>query len=531
MPVPNTPRTPTRWAGSAPPTRRSDPADAGAFAFPVFLEVRGRVVFVAGGGRQAAAKARSLAELGALVRVWAPEHRVTAALAERASVELVGGAYSPALLADALLTVVATGDRALDRRIATDARARRVLVNAVDGVPFCDWSAPAILRRGGLTVAIGTGGVAPALGVRLRDRLAHEFGPELGQLLELFAELRPTITGSGRPFAERRALWYALVDGPALDFLRAGDLEAARSALRHAVEVWLGRGEIDVSGIVYLVGAGPGDPGLITVRGARLLSSAEAVVHDRLVARELLDLAPVDALRYDVGKEGYRSSVVQSSTSELLVRLARGGLRVVRLKGGDPFVFGRGAEEAMALADAGIRFEVVPGVTAGVAGPAYAGIPLTHRGLSRSAAFVTAVTATGEFPDWGSLAAVDTLVVFMAGRAARGIAEGLLAGGRPLSTPVALIRSATLPDEELRLTDLGTLAAAGVGPPDGRPTLLVVGAVAALGHALAWRPPSERSSEARLDDRPTRTAVEAESAARSRPLVEVAAGQTAGVHS
>ena len=220
--------------------RRSDPSRAGTFAFPIFLDVRGRVVFVAGGGRQAAAKARSLAELGARVRVWAPEHRSTAALAGRASVELIGGPYVSAFLADALLALVATGDRALDRRIATDARDHRVLVNAVDGVPFCDWSAPALLRRGGLTVAIGTGGVAPALGVRLRDRLADEFGPEYGQLLELFAELRPTITGSGRPFPERRALWYALVDGPAVDFLRAGDPEAARSALWRAFDIWLG---------------------------------------------------------------------------------------------------------------------------------------------------------------------------------------------------------------------------------------------------------------------------------------------------
>ena len=224
----------------APPSRRPDPGEAGAFAFPIFLDVRGRAVFVAGGGGQAATKARSLAELGALVRVWAPAHQATATLAGCASVELVGGPYSPALLDEAILAFVATGDRALDGRIATDARARRVLVNAFDGVPLCDWSAPAVLRRGRLTVAIGTGGVAPALGVRLRDRLADELGPEHGLLLDLLAELRPAITGSGRPFAERRALWYTLVDGPALDVLRAGDLEAARSALRHTVEAWLG---------------------------------------------------------------------------------------------------------------------------------------------------------------------------------------------------------------------------------------------------------------------------------------------------
>jgi uroporphyrin-III C-methyltransferase len=244
-----------------------------------------------------------------------------------------------------------------------------------------------------------------------------------------------------------------------------------------------------MSGIVHLVGAGPGDPELITRRGARLLAQADAVVHDRLVSPDLLSLAPAGALRYDVGKAGYRSSVAQSTTTRLLIRLARAGMRVVRLKGGDPFVFGRGGEEALELARAGVRFEVVPGVTAGVAGPARAGIPLTHRGLSRSVAFVTAVAADGDEPDWGALSAIDTLVVFMAGRAARATAEGLLAAGRPGSTPVAVIRSVTTGEEDVSLGDLTTLAADGVASGDGRPTLLVVGAVAALGRTLALRDP------------------------------------------
>lgn len=217
-----------------------DPAGRTAFGYPVFLDVRGQVVLVAGGGREAATRARSLAGLGALVRVWAPEHRATAPLAGSACVEMVGSDYSPAVLDDALLAVIATGDRMLDRRIAIDARARRILVNTVDDVPYCDWSTPAVLRRGRLTVAIGTGGVAPALAVRLRDRLAEQLGVEYGLLLELLAEVRPSIAGSGRSFVERRALWYELVDGPALELLRAGEPEAAGTSLRHAVGAWLG---------------------------------------------------------------------------------------------------------------------------------------------------------------------------------------------------------------------------------------------------------------------------------------------------
>jgi len=247
-----------------------------------------------------------------------------------------------------------------------------------------------------------------------------------------------------------------------------------------------------VSGIVHLVGAGPGDPELLTRKGARLLAEADAVVHDRLVDPALLELARPEALRVDAGKEGWAASAPQERTSELLVRLARAGLRVVRLKGGDPFVFGRGGEEALALQRAGVPFEIVPGVSAGIAGPAYAGIPVTHRGLARSVAFVTATSAddapdaTLGATDWSVLAGVDTLVVFMGGRSAANVARRLVRAGRPPSTPVAVVLAATRADQETRLMDLAVLAADGPGPLDGRPTLIVVGEVVALAPELAW---------------------------------------------
>lgn len=214
------------------------PVAVGAFGFPIFVEVRGRRAFVAGGDREAAAKAEALAELGAQVRLWAPAHRATRRLAGTASVEFVGGDFSPDLLDDVLLAIVATGERSLDRQIATEARRRCVLVNTHDDPSFSDWSAPAVLRRGGLTVAIGTGGVAPALAVRVRDRLAEELGPEHGELLALFTHVRSSIVASGRPFAERRALWYKLVDGPALEHLRGGRPDAARLAVETTIEAW-----------------------------------------------------------------------------------------------------------------------------------------------------------------------------------------------------------------------------------------------------------------------------------------------------
>ena len=197
---------------------------AAAFAFPVFVEVRDRVVLVAGDGTEARHKAGTLAELGAVVRRWAP----------------TDGPFDPALLDDALLAIVNTGDRVLDRQIAADARSRRVLVNTVDDIPACDWSAPAILRRGDLTIAVATGGIAPALAVRLRDRIAEEVRPTHGELLALFGELRPEIMATGRSFRDRRTLWYELVDGTALGLLEAGDTEGARQALRAQVDAWLG---------------------------------------------------------------------------------------------------------------------------------------------------------------------------------------------------------------------------------------------------------------------------------------------------
>jgi precorrin-2 dehydrogenase / sirohydrochlorin ferrochelatase len=195
---------------------------SGAFGFPVFLEVRGRVALVAGDGHEARAKAASLAELGASVRRFAPDTRE----------------WYPALLDGAFLAIVGTGDRELDRRIATDARAAGVLVNTIDDIAYCDWSAPAILRRGDLTVAVASAGIAPALAVRLRDRFADEIGPEYGELLALFGEVRPAIMATGRPFRDRRELWYRLVDGPALDHVREGRPDGARRAIADAIETW-----------------------------------------------------------------------------------------------------------------------------------------------------------------------------------------------------------------------------------------------------------------------------------------------------
>lgn len=243
-----------------------------------------------------------------------------------------------------------------------------------------------------------------------------------------------------------------------------------------------------MNGIVHLVGAGPGDPELLTIRAQRLLASADVVVHDRLVSGAILDLVPEDRPRIDVGKAAGEPAIPQADISELLISLARAGKTVVRLKGGDPFVFGRGGEELLALRAAGIATTVVPGVTAGVAGPAMAGIPVTHRGLSRSVAFVTGETdpdAGGQPVDWRAVARMDTVVVYMGARAGRSVAQRLLEAGRASSTPVAIVIDATLSTGIVEWQDLGRVAAGGSEPFVGRPAILVIGDVVELGRVPA----------------------------------------------
>jgi uroporphyrin-III C-methyltransferase len=242
-----------------------------------------------------------------------------------------------------------------------------------------------------------------------------------------------------------------------------------------------------LSGIVHLVGAGPGDPDLLTLRARRLIDAADVVVHDRLIAPALLNTITPATRRFAVGKAGGGISTPQEEIAGLLIRLARSGADVVRLKGGDPFVFGRGGEEAIALRAAGIAFEVVPGVSAGFAGPAAAGIPVTHRGVARSVVFVTGETdpsAGGGPIDWTAIAAIDTVVVFMAGRSAAMVAGRLIAGGRDPLTPAAVVIGATLPGQTVRWFDLETLRRRGAGQTGSRPTLLVVGEVVGIGADL-----------------------------------------------
>jgi uroporphyrin-III C-methyltransferase/precorrin-2 dehydrogenase/sirohydrochlorin ferrochelatase len=512
------------------------PRGASVSTYPIILNsLETRPVWVIGGGKIAEEKVVGLLEAGAAnVTVISPDlsDRLRGWEAAR-RIAWRDRAYRPGEIGAGLpfLVIAATSDPLANHQVAEEARLNRVLVNTVDDPPFCDFYAVSVLRQGRLTVSIGTDGQMPALAARLRQRLSRGFGPEYARLLELAAELRPQIARRFPEFDQRRRVWYALADARLIPMLRRGDSDdAVRAAMLQIVDSFAERLANTVSssspssasslpptpdlrpskpitGTVYLVGAGPGDPELITVRGLRLLQKADAVVYDRLAPPELLDEAPAQALRFDVGKapghQGLRMS--QEQISQLLVRLAQQGLAtIVRLKGGDPYVFGRGGEEALALRAAGVAIAVVPGVTSAVAAPAAAGIPLTYQHLGRSFVVVTGQTRLGqaealaqengngaqdgeptlEHLSWPALAAIDTVVCLMGVASLPAIVRGLLGAGRDPATPVAIVERGATPQQRVVTGALAQIADLAAAAAIRSPATIVVGNVVALQRAL-----------------------------------------------
>jgi uroporphyrin-III C-methyltransferase / precorrin-2 dehydrogenase / sirohydrochlorin ferrochelatase len=384
--------------------------------------------------------------------------------------------YAPGDFAGAWLAIDASGDAAGGSAAHAEAEREQVLLNVVDVTDKCVWIAPAIVRRGPLQLAISTAGESPFLASALRARLERWLGEEWGPFTSLVGRVRRRLRARGVPIADQTRIYRRLLRPELRDLLRGGDAAGAE-ALAAAIET----GAPQAPGRVALVGAGPGDPGLLTIAARDLLADADVVLHDALVEPAVLALAGPQARLVDVGKRGGRPSASQAEINELLVAEARAGNFVVRLKGGDPFLFGRGGEEVQALAAAGIEVTIVPGVSAALAAPAAAGIPVTHRELASSVAIVTGRGRTDEGPSLEALArAAETLVVLMPGSALDEITARL---ARVLGDerPAALIASATTPRQQVLRAPLGRLArvarAAGVEPP----ATLVVGDVAALG--------------------------------------------------
>jgi uroporphyrin-III C-methyltransferase/precorrin-2 dehydrogenase/sirohydrochlorin ferrochelatase len=465
--------------------------------YPLMLDLRGRRAVVIGGGAIAEQKVKELRAAGARTRLVSPALTDgLAALVAAGVVEHVRRPYRRGDLDGARIAIAATDDPAVNQAIWNEAEENGVLLNVVDDVAHCHFIAPSVHRCGDITVAVSTAGRCPTLAVRLRERIASLVRREHADLARLAGALRADVLRRVPSLARRRTLWYRVVDSTAIDALRDGrrdDAEATIESLIRDAE----RG-VDVEapndgarvGTVALVGAGPGDPALITVRGRGLLERAEVVVHDRLVSDALLDWAPATARRIPVGKHGHGPSTSQAEIDAILIREARRGRRVVRLKGGDPFVFGRGAEEAEALRRAGVSYEVVPGVSSAVAGPGAAGIPLTHRALASGFAVVTGheCATPGDDDassrlDWEALARIPTLVVLMGLRALPRIAERLLANGLGPDVPAAVISRATLPDQRVVVGTVATIAELVAEEGLAQPATLIVGDVVSLADA------------------------------------------------
>lgn len=465
--------------------------------YPVGLDLAGRDVLVVGGGKVAEGKIDQLLESEARVRLVSPSATPRiAALAAQGLIDWQQRPYEAGDVGEAWIAIAASDDRPANAVVAADARAAGRLVNAVDDVPNCDFIAMSIVKKGELQVAISTGGGSPAMARWMREELERLLPDELGSLLDALTEVRAELKAAGH--TPQYDVWRRAITPAVLDLLRAGQLTEARDVLRQALTRVTVSDINDIfsrgvpPGVVYLVGAGPGDPGLLTQRGAALLRLADVVLHDRLVDQAALDLARPEAELVDVGKTPGGKSTPQNEIGRLLVEHAAAGKTVVRLKGGDPFVFGRGGEEALALEAAGIRYEVVPGISSAIAAAAYAGIPVTHRGISSAVTVVAGHGASDDRPVADALAAYaqtphpGTLVVLMGLGRLQWIVDTLLEAGCDRETPAALVQSATGADQRSLVAPLGEIPTKADEAGVEAPATLVVGEVVRLRDRIAW---------------------------------------------
>lgn len=449
--------------------------------FLASIPLQGARVAVIGGGEAALAKLRLFIGSPADVTWFAP-----GSIAERrrwpaGAPEPVAAEPTSADLAGVKLAFIAVEAADDAARLAAVARAAGVQVNVVDRPGLSDFQTPALIDRDQVVVGVATGGLGPILARDVRSRIEAALPAALGPLARLAGELRETVKTSVPDFMARRRFWERAFRGSAAELAAKGREAEARREMMRLLNV-----AAPEPGVVHIVGAGPGDPELLTLKALRALQDADVIIHDRLVSEAVLERARRDARRIHVGKTRGDHSVPQREIEALMIAEARSGHRVVRLKGGDPFVFGRGGEELQAMRDAGVEAYVIPGITAAVACAASAGIPLTHRDHAQAVSFVTAQPKPGgEAAHWASLAAANhTAAIYMGAGLADQVGANLIAAGRAPSTPVAVVENGSRPDERLltgRLDDLGGLVRrhAVTGP-----AMLFVGEVAAFAQAV-----------------------------------------------
>ncbi|MDM3887072.1 siroheme synthase CysG [Pseudomonas sp. BCRC 81390] len=459
---------------------------------PLFHKLQGGRVLVVGGGEIALRKARLLADAGAALRVVAPEvDGQLAALAREGGGEVLVRGYQAADLVGCRLVIAATDDTGLNAQVSADAQALSLPVNVVDAPALCTVIFPAIVDRSPLVIAVSSGGDAPVLARLIRAKLEAWIPSAYGELAGLAARFRHKVKSLYPDVNQRRGFWETVFQGPIAERQLAGQGAEAERLLQAMVD----GAPVQQGGEVYLVGAGPGDPDLLTFRALRLMQQADVVLYDRLVAPAIIDMCRRDAERIYVGKRRADHAVPQDQINRLLVDLAQQGKRVLRLKGGDPFIFGRGGEEIEELAGQGIPFQVVPGITAASGCSAYGGIPLTHRDYAQSVRFVTGhlKDGTSNLP-WDDLVApAQTLVFYMGLVGLPTICAELIRHGRAATTPAALVQQGTTRNQRVFTGTLADLPELVARHEVHAPTLVIVGEVVQLRDKLAWFEGSQNS--------------------------------------
>lgn len=461
---------------------------------PIFLNIKNQTCLVVGGGEVATRKIMLLLQAGAQVSVVSPE--LDTSLNEYLAQEKIQHCaeyFQPEHLENIVLVIAATNDRATNQQVSAAAQQRQIPVNVVDNPDLCTFIMPSIVDRSPLLIAVSSGGQSPVLARLLRAQLEIMIPTAYARLAAIAGKLRQHVKQHFTHPEKRRIFWEEILQGPFTEMVLAGKDKAAQDYLLLSLQQ---ENDASPQGEVYLVGAGPGNPDLLTFRAMRLMQQADVVVYDRLVSTAILDMVRRDATRIYAGKERNRHTLEQESINQLLVRLAKAGKRVLRLKGGDPFIFGRGGEEIETLASHHIPFQVVPGITAASGVASYAGIPLTHRDYAQSCIFVTGHLKNNTIDlDWPYLARLNqTIVIYMGLLGLPVLCQQLLAHGLPDTTPAAIIQQGTTQKQKIIVGTLHTLpdlaAAAHLTPP----TLIIVGKVVKLHQDLAWFEPTQETS-------------------------------------
>lgn len=453
---------------------------------PLFFDLKGQQVLLIGGGDIALRKGRLLTRAGACVRLVAPKiDPEVRELINESGGELIESRYEVAHLHGVRLIVAATDIDAVNRQVHADAVAAGLPINVVDNPPLCSFIFPAIVDRSPIVIGISSAGKAPVLARNLRAKLETLIPPSYANLGELVGRFRAQVKEKFDTVNKRRNFWEKVLSGSVAERVFAGQNRAAEELLLEQIE----NADADHQvGEVYLVGAGPGDPELLTFKALRLMQQADVVLYDALVSPEVLELCRRDADLIYVGKQRDNHAVPQEGINTLLVQHALAGRRVVRLKGGDPFIFGRGGEELRQLKEAGVPFQVVPGITAASACSTYAGIPLTHRDYSQSVKFITGqLKKRSSELNFDELAGTNqTLVFYMGLHTLEILVNGLVGAGKAPDTPVAIVSRGTRPDQRVLTGTLDTIVALQAEAELPAPALIIVGEVVELHQELAW---------------------------------------------